>query len=57
MSAPDAQLGAEIAETTTQLAELEVLMFENPTRLSDKEKQELRRELDVIKARLRRYMQ
>jgi hypothetical protein len=55
---PDpAELGAELAELVSQLAELEVLMFEEPGRLPDSEKRELRQELERIKSRLKRFIQ
>jgi hypothetical protein len=52
-----AQLGAELAEIMSDLQALEILMFEDPERMPDNQKQELKRELDAIRARLERFIQ
>jgi hypothetical protein len=50
-------LAEELCEIMADLSSLEVMVYEEPTRLSPKELKELRKELAAIKARLKRFIQ
>ena len=50
-------LAEELCEIMVDLSSLEVMIFEEPSRLSPAELKELRRELTAIKARIKRFIQ
>jgi flagellar biosynthesis/type III secretory pathway chaperone len=55
---PDPQgLADELSEIIANLTSLEAIVYEEPTRLSAQEQQEIRQELVGLKTRLRRFLQ
>jgi hypothetical protein len=57
-SIPDPQgLAEELNEIIANLTSLEAIVYEEPTRLSDEEQQEIRQELAALKIRLRKVLQ
>jgi hypothetical protein len=50
-------LAEELGEIIANLTSLEIIAYEEPSRLSAQEQQEIRQELSALKARLARYLQ